>query len=280
MISPNELTYITDHAYVPEHLPHYVTAISRTEPFLLGNFVAHITGTHLVFVGYPLDETFEEAQLLKALEQAKSEFKPESIAIIAPARPGMLNGYTTSASDSYYRLELSGLRIPQKTRNMLTRARQEVNVMVGKFSREHKNLIEDFLRHHRLDEATKFIFQRVKEYAACATALIFEARNARGDLVAFDIAEFGARKYAFYMFNFRSRKHTIPGVSDLLLDHIIQHATVNGKLYFNMGLGINPGITFFKKKWGAIPFLAYIVGEQESKRRASWAEMFDQLSGL
>ena len=41
MISPSERSYIAEHAYVPEHLPDYVTAISLTEPFLTGDFVSH-----------------------------------------------------------------------------------------------------------------------------------------------------------------------------------------------------------------------------------------------
>ena len=52
MITASERAYIIENAYVPEHLPHYVTAISQTEPFLVGDFVVHVVGTQLVFVGY------------------------------------------------------------------------------------------------------------------------------------------------------------------------------------------------------------------------------------
>lgn len=280
MISPSERAYITEYAYVPEHLPHYVTAISRTEPFLVGDFVAHVIGTHLIFIGYPLSKNLEEAQLLKALESVKSQFEPETISLVAPALLAKLNRFTSSSSDVYYRLEVPQLIIPQKTRNMLARARQEISVSISKFGREHKKLIDDFLRTHRLEEATKFIFRSMKEYVAIDTALIFDARNARGDLVAFDVAEFGARKYAFYMFNFRSRKYNIPGASDLLLEHVIEHAKTEGKRYINMGLGINSGIIFFKKKWGATPFLNYVAGVQESNKNESWGELINQFTGL
>ena len=41
MITAEEESTIEDHAYVPEHLPQYVTPISGAEPFLLDDFLAY-----------------------------------------------------------------------------------------------------------------------------------------------------------------------------------------------------------------------------------------------
>ncbi|MCX7840097.1 MAG: hypothetical protein N2559_11675, partial [Anaerolineae bacterium] len=90
MITPTERTFILHHAYVPEHLPHYVTAISQTEPFLIGDFVAHVRDVQLIFVGYPLDENFDVARMLDALERARTRFKPSIVSILAPALPDAL----------------------------------------------------------------------------------------------------------------------------------------------------------------------------------------------
>ena len=60
-----------------------------------------------------------------------------------------------------------------------------------------------------------------------------------------------------YMFNFSSKDRSTPGASDLLLSEIINHARTEQKKYINLGLGINSGVTFFKTKWGGIPFLPY-----------------------
>jgi hypothetical protein len=109
-----------------------------------------------------------------------------------------------------------------------------------------------------LEEETKFILGRIKEYISYSNeSWIFNVRNKSGNLIAFDIAEFGAKDYAFYMFNFRSSSHYIPGASDLLLFEIINMARAENKRYINLGLGINSGVRFFKKKWGGIPFLPY-----------------------
>ncbi|MFC1879686.1 phosphatidylglycerol lysyltransferase domain-containing protein [Chloroflexota bacterium] len=278
MITPSERAYIRKHAYVPEHLPDYVCAISQTEPFLIGDFVVHVSATHLVFVGYPLQKDQANPQMIAALDQAKARFNPAVTSVIAPDLPPTLEDYTPSPPDEYYRLDLSQLAISKKTRNMLRRARREVSISAGSFGREHKKLIKAFLHRSRFDRATRFIFQRASEYAKCDTAHVYEARTARGDLVAFDIAEFGAQAYAFYMFNFRSRKFKIPGVSDLLLAHIIERAQAEGKRYLNLGLGINAGIAYFKKKWGGTPFLKYTTWSQESPEQISWWQTLDQLS--
>jgi len=87
MITDPERAYIAERAYLPEHLPHYVTAISRTEPFLLGDFVAHLAGTHLVFVGYPLTGGFEAGKMLDELEQAQGRFEASRVSLLAPPLP-------------------------------------------------------------------------------------------------------------------------------------------------------------------------------------------------
>jgi hypothetical protein len=85
------------------------------------------------------------------------------------------------------------------------------------------------------------------------TSFVLNARDSAGKLVAFDIADFGAKHYAFYMFNCRSRQHHVPGTSDLLLQALIKEAEQQGKTYVNLGLGINQGVAFFKKNGVASP---------------------------
>ncbi len=278
MITDAEQAYIAEHAYVPEHLPHYVTAIARTEPFLLGEYVAHLAERNLVFVGYPLTGDFEAGNMLDGLEQARDRFEASRVSLLAPPLLHPPAGCSPSAADQYFRLDLSNLHLSKKTRNMLARARREVTIEIGTFGREHQRLVDEFLHTHRLGAAERFIFRRVSEYVRCKSALVFEARTPKGNLAAFDIAEFGARQYAFYMFNFRARKHNIPGVSDLLLAHLIEHAQAEGKRFVNLGLGIDAGVAFFKKKWGAAPFLEHVIYTQDVKAPSAWDEMLDQFA--
>jgi hypothetical protein len=125
-------------------------------------------------------------------------------------------------------------------------------------TKAHEDLVREFLRAHPVGQKTQFIYEKVPDYvSSTGTAWTFDARSEGGDLVAFDVVEMAAKDYAFYMFNFTSRDRMEPGASDLLLWEIIQYAKREDKRYLNLGLGINPGVTFFKEKWGGTPFLPY-----------------------
>jgi len=279
MITTSQQDYIEDHAYVPEHIPHYVVAISQTEPFLFGDFLAYGKNDRLIFVGYPLKEPFEENRMRNALEKATKRFKPESVSLIAPAIPSSLNDCIRSTSDHYYRLDLSALSISQKLRNMLNRAGRELSVGKSRdFGKEHQKLIEGFLKTHPVDEATRFIFERIGGYlSSSTTAWVFDARNNRGELVAFDIAEFNPRNYAIYMFNFGSGTLYVPGASDLLVSEMIKQAKIEGRKYINLGLGINPGVAFFKKKWGGVAFLPYAFCHYHPLRKENLETLLQKL---
>jgi hypothetical protein len=258
MITAAQQSFIEEHAYLPEHILSYVTAVSQAEPFLLQNFLAYVRKDHLIFVGYPLQESFNEKRMQKRLDEAIRRFQPKEIALTAPTVSSSVAGSAHLPSDHYYRLDLSTLSISQKTRNMIKRAMGELTVKKGTWGEEHRGLIEGFLRDHPVSQATQWIFKRIPAYlASVPTAWVFEARDKNGELAAFDIAEFGAKYYAIYMFNFSSKVRYIPGASDLILSGIINQAITEQKKYINLGLGINPGVTFFKTKWGGTPFHPY-----------------------
>jgi hypothetical protein len=269
MITRAQEDYIEHHAYIPEHIPQYVTPISQTEPYLFGDYLVYAKKGHFILVGYPLKEAFEEKRLGKALEDAVQCLKPVSVSLIAPAIPTCLQQGPHPPTDHYYRLDLPTLSISQKSRNMLRRAGRELSVKKNPhFDQEHKKMVDEFLESHSADEATRFIFQRIDVYLASSkTASLFDARTGDGDLVAFDVAEFKPRDYAVYMFNFRSESRYIPGASDLLLSAVIRQAITEGKKYVNLGLGINPGVAFFKEKWGGVVFLPHAFCLYHPSRR-------------
>jgi hypothetical protein len=268
MMTGSPQGFIEEHAYVPEHIPQYVSAISQAEPFLLDDFLAYATKDRLIFVGYPLTEAFDEGQMAKALEAATKRFRPREVSLIAPVIPSSIDNCVHSPSDYYYRLDLSTLSVSQKLRNMLTRASRELSLTQSRdFDQGHQMMIDDFVKVHPVNEATQFIFQRIGDYvSSSSTAWIFDARNKRGELVAFDVAEFRPKNYAIYMFNFSSDILYVPGVSDLLLSQLVKRAQEGDKRYINLGLGINAGVTFFKKKWGGVAFLPYTFWTYQAPR--------------
>lgn len=259
MITSAQEVYIARHAYLPEQAPPYVAAISQTEPHLFGEFLAYAKPGHLIFVGYPLQAPVAEKGLESALADALASLRPAQVSLIAPAVPPSLRQHAHPPTDHYYRLDLSTLSPSQKLRNMLKRAGRELSVVRSRhFAGEHRQMVEAFCTIRPASAETRFIFQRIDAYlAASETAAIFEARDGNGELVAFDIAESMPEDYALYMFNFRSPVRYVPGASDLLLAAVARQAAAEGKKYVNLGLGINPGVAFFKEKWGGVPFLPH-----------------------
>src|SRR4030042_2337957 len=259
MITAAQQHYIKDHSYVPEHIPQYVTAISKMELFLFGDFVAYAEKDRFIFVGYPLEEAFKGKKMKRALEDAIKRFKAETVSLTAPAIPSSLENCVRPPSDHYYRLDLSSISISQKLRNMLKRADRELSVEKNtEFDEEHRKMIMEFLKTHPVDEATGFIFNRINEYLSSSPNVrVFDARNKRDELVGFDVAEFTPKDYALYMFNFGSDARYVPGASDLLLSEVIQQAKTEEKKYINLGLGINPGVAVFTGKWGGTVFLPH-----------------------
>lgn len=259
MISAPEERFVLEHAYVPEHLPGYVGAISRAEPHLLGEYLCFQVEDTLLFNGYPLGSAFDSQAMLDALDSFTERFRPRHVALIAPAIPLERLASQFPERDEYFRLDLSRVRPDAKLRNMLRRASKELHLEgSGGIQEDHLRLIENFVDTHPLSEETKYILERIPAYlSSISTAQVFSVRNGAGRLVAFDVAEFGSRDYAFYQFNFRSRKRSVPGASDLLLQAVIQTAQEQGKRFLNLGLGIHEGVRRFKEKWGATPFLRY-----------------------
>ena len=87
MVTASEKDYIYNYAYVPEHITDYSAAISGGEPFLIKDYLCYNRNGLLIFIGYPLAEPFEEKKMQEAIDSAIESFRPEQIALIAPAIP-------------------------------------------------------------------------------------------------------------------------------------------------------------------------------------------------
>ena len=172
MIATDQLDYILEHAYIPEQMTSYVIAVSTAEPFLLGDFLVYRKEEHVVFVGYPLREDFQEKRMRKALDEAVRRFNPSWVALTAPSIPTAIHPQVPRGSDQYYRLDLAALSVSQKVRNMINRAEGHLKVEKQKTLDEgHRELIREFLTVHAVGEQTRFIFGRIPEYlSSSATA--------------------------------------------------------------------------------------------------------------
>jgi len=255
MLSDQERQWVHHHAFLPEHLPDYVAAVSGAEPFLHRKYLYFYGKKHLIFNGYPLvPEAEPPAQIYNSICE---RLQPLTAAVIAPRIWLPEAQCDHREDDRYFRLDLPLAALDGAVAYMLRRARRDLRVVQGQFGKEHKKIIKAFLARHRFNRRQKYIFKHIVRYLkACDSAMLFEARKEK-DLAAFSIVDMGAMDFAFYLFSFRSGKLNAPGASDLLFQAMVDQAQIQGKRAINLGLGVNDGIRRFKEKWGGVPFLDY-----------------------
>ena len=255
MLTNPERIRIYQQAYLPEHLPDYVTAVSAAQPHLISDHLCLYRQQHLVFIGYPLGNP--DAETPRVYEAACKLFQPSTVAIIAPTIWFPEQTYVKQPPDHYYRLNLPLDFLNPAVTYMVRRAERELVVNQGQFSKEHKKLVQSYLRGYDLRPAQKYIFTQIPRYLKIsATARLLEARKKKA-LVAFTVVDVGSADYAFYLFNFRSDQINVPGASDLLFREMVKLTQAEGKKAINLGLGVHAGIRHFKEKWGGVPFCSH-----------------------
>ena len=255
MLSNSQRNRIYRQAYIPEHLPGYVTAISGTQPYLHGDYLCYARERHLIFVGYPLGR--QSGDTAAAYESACKRFRPHTIALVAPANWLESRSDGDQTADCYYRLELPLGRLDPAVAYMLRRAHREIQIAEGRFGEQHRKLVQDFASSPEVMAGHRYIFNRIGAYLDNSqSARLLEAIK-KGKLAAFTIVDLGSADYAYYMFHFRSLADPVPGTSDCLFHEMVIMSEQAQKKALNLGLGINEGNRRFKQKWGGIPFLTH-----------------------
>lgn len=244
-------------AAIPDQLFHYVAAVSGMEPGICEGCLLYRLDSYGVLVAWRDGQPLPLPRLESVLQVATQTAGLRNLTVLAAFQPANLPKDATVRRDRWWMLELPKPQIQPKLANMLRRARQELFVEcacgISAFRLEHKNLVETFClaRKDSLDDAALYIYLNLHKYlASCGQAMLFSARDRVGQLQGFAIGDFSAFSTAFYMFAMRAHG-ACPGTADLLLAALLEEAEKRGMSQVNLGLGINPGIEFFKRKWGA-----------------------------
>ncbi|WP_028574441.1 hypothetical protein [Desulfonatronovibrio hydrogenovorans] len=277
MTSNQRLQQLKKKAYIPEHLPEYLVPYSEADPAIDNDLVYYSLPGQLNIIAYPLEEEGSGKDLGAHVTELASRIKPRTLKIISPVEL-TIDGYKTTIfeKDFYSCLELKKIRDNAKLRNMLKRAAQDVRVETAEsFSREHLELLSEFIRKKGFAKEKSVFFHRLPDYLAeQSQALMVEARHKKNNALAgFDVFEPGYGDYSFYLFNITSLdSDRVPGINDLLMNHALNLLKSMNKKYLNTGLCINPGIESFKAKWGAVRFLPYHF--QTCKPSFDWKKIF------
>lgn len=274
------LAQITAEACVPEQLVHYVRAVSGRRVFLCEGYAAYPHEGHAVLAAYPDESQADEYERLApgfapagqgglregetlSLETALRRLSADyaSVTVLSPLLPAEAPAQAAKEAryDCYWQLPLPVPRPGVKLRNMLARAGRELGLHEEKWQGEHQALVDHYLATRPLPPGTRSIFSSLHAYVNGleGNVSLFAARRADGRLAGFAVGDFSGLCTAFYMFAFRY-PDAPPGTADLLLSGLARRGEELGHSRLNLGLGISAGISFFKKKWGALPYLPYV----------------------
>jgi Acetyltransferase (GNAT) domain len=265
MIVPDQLARVTAQADTPEQVIPYVCAVSELKPRMLGPCVGYVGEGELVLVAYPLHDPKDTGAMAEAVSRALRLPALRRITVIGPARLPQAPQGAAVQEDWYYSLPVPAPPPGQKLRNLLRRAGRDVTVeRGGPWGEEHRALVRRYLEERPLAAGTRHIYTKLPRYLAVSSgSLLLSARLADGRLAAFSVGEYAGLRTAFYMFAFRDARLAPPGATDLLLSGLLDEARDRGQTLMNLGLGVNEGVGFFKRKWGAVPFLPYVQATWE-----------------
>lgn len=280
----SSLLRVSANAVTPDQLLPYVKAVSGLESAATGDCVLHYGGGQGVLVAYGIKNPEDLSAMNEAVAKAVHFPGLEKLTVLGPAVPDLAPVDAQGQTDCYWQLVLPLESMSGKLRNLLKRAQRDVTVKMasgeGSWQKEHEHLTADFCKRKAdsLDNGTCFLFARLGDYLAHATeAVLFSAYDTNEQLIAFAIGDFTSLATAFYMFAARSAA-AVPGTADLLLYSLLKEAESRGYSRVNLGLGINGGVEFFKKKWGATPLLPYVETSwtltSQPKKKDLWSKLF------
>ncbi len=277
------LSYTNAQAITPDQLLSYVSAVSGAQSELVGDYIIHRQKNNIILVGYNLLNPYDTSQLDEVIQQITSKNNKHNITVLAPIRPLVApeNAFSSS-EDAYWFVPLPPPKPNDKVRNMLTNSNRHIYITKESgqkaWSGAHQELMLNYIRSKGMEPALCSIMQGLERYLIASSQVeLFSAYNKNtNELLAYNLADFSSFTTAFYMFAFRQEK-AVGGVADAVLFALLEEAKNRGYNQCNLGLGINDGIRFFKKKWGAKPTLPFIqtTWQIENSKKSWFSRFFD-----
>lgn len=260
---------------VPEHSVAFMKAVSGGESLVRNNFLFLAGPGWLVAIGYPLRGAYDPLTFSGALDEVMAETGATDCWAAAPELPPAIAPFRIE-SDVYFVLPASAA-VPPRLKNPVRKAASVLTIDETKdFTAAHRRLWAEFLRRKNLKPMVRELYARIPAIlAAPGTDIrLLNAWAGDGGLAACLVMDYAPEEFSAYIAGAHSRAASVPHAVDALFAAMLENARAEGKKYVHLGLGVNEGITRFKKKWGGVAALPYhaaswTAGRGKSKPHAA-----------
>lgn len=264
MLSLEEKRFVLERAYVPEHVVPLMEGLSGGETHLIGDFLFFVGKDWLIMVGFPLRES-SNPELKSRLEEAQRRFRPARLWFVGPELPDFLEKLCLEREeDKYFRLDLKApggaeWAPPGKLQRLVAKARERFTVECrNKFDSPHRQLTQDLIERADPGPRVRELYRRIPLYLEEAqSATLLSAWDSEGRLAAYGLLELAPPHFSVYVAGASSKERWAAHASDLLLGEMARISIQENKEFLHLGLGVNTGISRFKRKWGGVPWMEY-----------------------
>lgn len=270
----DETTRVNTLARVPEHSVAFMQAMSGGEPFTESDYFFLAADDQLWAVAYPLRGKYSHDGFEAALHAALVRSGAAHCLAVGPDLPPRLHNAVIER-DRFYILPAKA-RVPAKLHGPVRRAAKALRVKEGReFTPAHRRLWAEFLGRTRLASHVRELYARAPEALASAgkDLRLLNAFDKDGNLAACLLLDFAPEKFCSYILGAHSRLHYTPHAADLLFAVMAARSRRRGKRYVHLGLGVNEGITRFKRKWGGRPWQPFVMAAWEEQPRAAGGQL-------
>lgn len=264
MLSLEQKSFVLERAYVPEHVVPLMEGLSGGEAHLMGDFLFFVGVEWLIMVGFPLGES-SGRELEMKLRQAEERFRPARVWFVGPQVPGFLEKVCVEREeDQYFRLDLrtpggAAWAPPGRLQRLAARSRERFFLdWEGEFNSPHRQLTQELIERANPGARVRELYRRMPSYLKQTQgAVLLSAWDSLGRLAAYALLELAAPGFSVYVAGASSREKWAAHASDLLLAEMVRISILENKQFIHLGLGVNPGISRFKRKWGGVPWMEY-----------------------
>lgn len=267
---------LIEFAKIPEHSPGLMRAMSQGTPFCVGEYFFIHDDDWLMAIAYPLHGSYSHEDFEEALKEAIKHCGQQALQCyaVAPDLPERLQDNILDR-DRFYVLSARA-SVPARLCSPVHKAAQILRVEESTvFTPAHRRLWAEFMGRADRGEMAPLAPHVRELYARTPEALaetagssclrFLNAWDNEGHLIACLLLDYAPKNFVSYILGAHSRVHYVPHAADLLFAAMIERANAAGKRFIHLGLGVNEGILRFKKKWGAVPSLPYVMAQWQEE---------------